>query len=159
MVKPIAPGRYVVQFTIGEADRERLQYALELMSHRNPKGSLAFLNRVALELLIEQLEKDKFAATDDPAPAGAHWSETRHVPAAVKRAVWERDGGACTYVSPTGRRCGSRWFVEYDHILEFARGGVATVESIRLRCWAHNQLGAEDTYGAEFMEEKRRAAS
>jgi len=98
-VKPIAPGRYVVQFTIGEADHERLQYALQLMSHRNPKGNLSFLNLTALEMLIEQLEKEKFGSTDSPRGIEAA-STGRHIPASVCRAVWERDGGRCTWVSP-----------------------------------------------------------
>jgi hypothetical protein len=36
-----------------------------------------------------------------------------------------------------------------------ARGGAATVENLRLRCRAHNQLEAERMFGAGFMEEKR----
>jgi hypothetical protein len=40
-VTPLAPGRHRVQFTIDDADLERLQYALQLLSHRNPQGSLA----------------------------------------------------------------------------------------------------------------------
>ena len=157
MVKPIAPGRYVVQFTIDEDDYERLEYALQLMSHRNPRGSLAFLNRVALELLIAELENEKLGATDDPRD-GEGTSSGRHIPRAVRRAVWKRDGGACTYVSPTGRRCGSRWMLEFDHIHEFARGGEATVDNVRVLCRAHNQLEAEHTYGEAFMESKRRAS-
>ena len=43
--------------------------------------------------------------------------------------------------------------------MEFARGGEATVEGIRLRCRPHNQLQAERTFGAEFMRHKRIAAS
>jgi hypothetical protein len=53
--------------------------------------------------------------------------------------------------------------MEFDHIQEVARGGRATANSIRLRCRAHNQFGAECTFGKEFMrnkrEESRRAAA
>ena len=153
-VKPLAPGRHLVQFTIGDADLERLQYALQLMSHRNPKGNLAFLNRNAIEALIEDLEKEKFGGADDPreldtAPSG------RYIPRAVRRAVVKRDGWQCGYVSPAGRRCESRWLLQFDHILEVARGGKSTAGEVRLLCWAHNQYAAECTFGAGFMEEKR----
>ena len=47
---------------------------------------------------------------------------------------------------------------ENDHILEYARGGEATFGNIRLRCRAHNRLGAERTYGAGFMERKQAQA-
>ena len=154
-IKPLAPGRYLVQFTVTEPEHERLQYALQLMSHRNPRGSLAFLNRQALELLIEELEQEKFAATDEPREGNGS-SSGRHIPSAVKRKVWERDGGRCTFVSPAGRRCESRWMLEFDHIREFARGGEATADNLRLLCRCHNQYAAECSYGAEFMEAKRR---
>ena len=42
---------------------------------------------------------------------------------------------------------------------EVARGGAATVSTIRLRCRAHNQYAAECTFGAEFMSRKREAAA
>jgi hypothetical protein len=153
-VKPIAPGRHLVQFTIGDDELERLQYALQLMSHRNPKGNLAFLNRAALELLIEEVEKEKFGATDEPRETEGSASG-RYIPRSVRRQVWERDGGCCTFVSPTGRRCGSRWMLEFDHVQEFALGGEATVDNVRLLCRTHNQYAAECSYGAGFMEEKR----
>jgi len=157
-VRPLAPGRYLVQFTVTEDQHERLQYALQLMSHRNPTGNLAFLHRTALESLIEELEQEKFGATDDPRDGEGH-SSGRHVPEAVKREVWKRDGGRCAFVSAAGRRCESRWQIEYDHELAFARGGEATVDNIRLLCRAHNQYAAECTYGAGFMKEKRARGS
>lgn len=36
-VKPIARDLYQVQYAINDPEQERLQYALQLMSHRNPK--------------------------------------------------------------------------------------------------------------------------
>jgi hypothetical protein len=156
-VKPLAPGRHLVQFTIGDADLERLQYALQLLSHRNPQGHLAFLNRVALDLLIGELENQKLGMTDEPrdvppSPSG------RSIPRAVRRQVVERDGWQCGYVSPAGRRCESRWMLEFDHIHEFARGGESTADNVRLLCRAHNQYAAECTYGTGFMEAKRQEA-
>ena len=41
---------------------------------------------------------------------------------------------------------------------EFARGGQATVDNLRLRCPGHNQHTAEQTYGAGFMKQKREEA-
>src|SRR5207247_6761231 len=89
---------------------------------------------------------------DRPSP------DPRHVPAHVKRAVWERDGGQCTFTSDSGRRCPARTRLEFDHVEAVARGGRASVAGIRLRCRAHNQYGAECTFGAEFMRRKREAA-
>ena len=55
-------------------------------------------------------------------------------PAAVRREVWRRDEGCCSYVDPhSGRRCGSRYRLEIDHIVPFALGGGAEPGDLRLR--------------------------
>lgn len=155
-VKPMSPGQYLVQYGANEWQHERLEYARQLMSHRNPTGNLNMLHVAALELFIERLEKEKFGATNSPRGVVAA-SSGRHIPLSVCRAVWERDGGQCTWVSPSGRRCESKWMVEFHHDLEFARGGEPTEPNVRLLCWGHNQYEAECSYGREFMERKRAA--
>ena len=82
----------------------------------------------------------------------------RYIPADVKRSVWERDGGQCTFASEAGRRCPARTRLELDHIDPVARGGEATAHNLRLRCRGHNQYEAECTFGTVFMSGKRRAA-
>ena len=110
----------------------------------------------ALDALIEKLERRKFAATSRPRQARRRASDDpRHIPAAVKRAVWERDHGRCTFVSEQGERCPAHSRLEFDHADPVARGGGATVGNLRLRCRAHNQYAAERMFGAEFMKEKR----
>ena len=153
-VKPASPGQYLVQYGISGYQEERLEYARQLMSHRNPTGNLNMLHMEGLELLIELLEKEIFGKTDQPHAVQCS-SDGHYIPASVRRAVWERDGGRCTYVSPSGRRCESRWRLQFDHIVEFARGGKSTVENVRLLCACHNQYAAECTFGREFMERKR----
>jgi 5-methylcytosine-specific restriction endonuclease McrA len=155
-MKPIAPNCYEVRYTIDDAERERLNYLLQLLSHQNPRGSLSHLHRISRELLIDELENQKLGETDDPRPSSIS-PDGRYIPRHVRREVWKRDGGACTWVSPTGRRCGSRWLVEFDHIQAFALGGEPTVENVRLLCRTHNQLEADRAFGVEFMEEKRAA--
>ena len=64
----------------------------------------------------------------------------RSIPAAVKREVWRRDSGCCTYVDRhTGRRCGSRFLLEMDHVVPVALGGGAEPKNLRLRCAAHHR--------------------
>ena len=74
-------------------------------------------------------------------PAAKPRASSRAIPAAVKRQVWRRDGGRCTYVDrETGRRCNSRHLIEIDHILPYALGGGANPENLRLACRAHHRL-------------------
>ena len=66
---------------------------------------------------------------------------SRYIPAPVRREVWRRDGGCCSYVDPhSGRRCGSRFLLELDHIVPFALGGSAEPGNLRLRCSAHHRF-------------------
>ena len=68
-------------------------------------------------------------------------SRSRYIPAAVRREVWRRDQGCCSYVDRhSGRRCGSRYRLEIDHIVPFALGGASEVFNLRLHCGAHHRL-------------------
>src|SRR5258706_5923202 len=157
-VTPVAPERFDLHLTVGRGTRDKLQRAQELLGHALPSGDLAQVLDRALDALIERLEKRKFAATSRPGRSARPSANPRHIPAQIKRAVWARDGGQCTFVSESGHRCQARKLIEFDHVEPVARGGTATVAGIRLRCRAHNQYAAERAFGAGFMREKREAA-
>jgi len=159
VVKPVAPGRFTVQFTMGQSAHDKLQYVQELLSHELPSGDLEQVFEQALDALIPKLETRKFAAAATPRMGPRRPTKSlRHIPAEVMRAVWERDQGQCTFVSESGHRCQARKFIEFDHVQEVARGGEASIGGIRLLCHAHNQHQAERTFGAELMRHKRIAA-
>jgi len=147
VIAPLTPERYKVQFTASEAVQAKLRHAQDLLRHRIPNGDIAMVFELALNALVEQLEKQKFAATDRPRAGGGVSPDTRIIPAAVKRAVWQRDGGRCAFVAPNGRRCSETGCLEFHHVVAFALGGQATVENIALRCRAHNQFEARLEFG------------
>jgi len=160
VMQPIAPQRFALQVTIDEELHEDLRYAQDLLSHDLPTADVAAVLKMAVKALVTQLEKRRFAATDKPRTGQPRPnSGSRKIPADIRRAVWKRDGGRCAYVSEDGHRCSERRFIEFDHELEVARGGEASVANVRLLCHAHNQLEAERTFGAEFMRHKRIAAA
>jgi hypothetical protein len=72
---------------------------------------------------------------------------SRHIPTAVKRAVWWRDAGQCAFVADNGRRCAARAFLELHHIQPYAMDGPPTVGNISLRCRRHNRYEAELAFG------------
>jgi hypothetical protein len=84
----------------------------------------------------------------------ARLPNSRYVPRQVLREVFARDAGQCTFVSPEGRRCCAREFLEVHHHEPFARGGEASVDNLRLSCRAHNQYLAELDFGRGYMREK-----
>jgi hypothetical protein len=69
------------------------------------------------------------------------------IPAAVKRAVWERDGDHCTWPLDGGGCCGSTHRLELDHIIPWAEWGPSTVENLRVVCGRHNALAARKAFG------------
>jgi len=84
---------------------------------------------------------------------------SRHIPAAVRRAVHERDGGRCAYRDKYGRRCAKRHDIEFHHKPPFARGGDHSPANLALMCRAHNTLLAEQDYGQDVMARFRAATS
>ena len=59
---------------------------------------------------------------------------SRRVPDAIKRFVYERDGGRCTFVDEDGRRCAETGGVEIDHQDGFASTRRHDPERMRLLC-------------------------
>jgi len=158
-VVPLAPQRYKVQFTASAATCDKLRRAQELLRHQIPNGDLAAVVDLALDLLVGSLEKKKFGATDRPRRSGAVApASSRHIPAEVKRAVWQRDRGGCTFVSPSGEHCMERGQLEFDHIRPHADGGRATVDNVRLLCRRHNQHEAQQFFGSWRAEGERDAS-
>ncbi len=155
--RPLAPGRYALEVTLGKETQDKLVRAQALLRHRNPGGGLAEVIDRALDALLEKLEKQKFGKTDRPRKAKARGADAdaRYVPAEVQRAVHERDGEQCTFESDDGVRCTERGFIELDHRTAVALGGKPTVEGIRVLCRAHNQYEAERQLGADLVREKR----
>ena len=72
---------------------------------------------------------------------------SRSIPAKLKHAVWQRDGGKCT-------QCRSRRNLNLDHVVPFAVQGPTTVENLRILCFHCNQRAAIKKFGLAFMCEK-----
>ena len=137
--EPLGQERYHVQFTADREVHEQLQELRALMRHQVPDGDVGKILSRAVGLLLKHVRRRKFAETSAPkAPASRSDRTTRHIPAGIRRAVWKRDGGRCTYVSAGGRRCGAREFLEFDHAEAWAHSRRHQLEAITLRCRAHN---------------------
>jgi 5-methylcytosine-specific restriction endonuclease McrA len=158
--------RYVVRFTADERVHAQLQELRSLLRHSIPDGDVGKILERAIGALLEQVRKQKIGACDSPRSVENSSERSsrvktpakRNSPVAIRRAVWARDDGRCTYRSKDGRSCGSREAVEFHHRVPWARCREHTIDNISLRCRAHNQYEARLDFGEAHMARFRRDA-
>jgi hypothetical protein len=150
-VAPLAPERYKVQFTVDRNTYDKLRRVQDLLRHQIPNGDPAAIFDRALTMLLEELERKRLAATTRPRAVELTHTHGRHVPAAVRRAVWARDEGRCRFQGPAGR-CTETGMLEFHHLVPYASGGPTTAENLELRCAAHNRYEAERCFGLFVRE-------
>lgn len=154
-VMPLSLERVRIGFDAALALMTLIERAQRVLRHKYPEGRLEDVLRDALETLIERKDPQKRLGLKDgenggePAPSMeprflAAWRGGRYIPARVKRAVWQRDEGRCTWRFDDGRPCGSRDALEFDHVRPFAKGGRSDdARNVRLLCRLHNRMAAE----------------
>jgi 5-methylcytosine-specific restriction endonuclease McrA len=132
------------------------------MGSKGRDGDLATVIEEAVTEKLERLEARRVGRTKAPRKGlgkAIASSSSRHIPAAIQRAVRERDGDRCRYLDTQGRRCKERHWLQFHHRHPFGLGGEHSAENIRLMCRAHNAYLAECDYGTEAMARHRRAHS
>jgi hypothetical protein len=120
-VTPLSPDRYKLQLTISGDTLEKPRLAKDMLSHAVPSGDDAAVLDRALTALLVDLAKKKFADTRPRKSRGC--ADENDISAAVKRVVYLRDRGRCTYVGPSGHRCEERRFIQFHHLDARSRGG------------------------------------
>ena len=146
-------------------DREKFEHKKKL-SVKNAAVKNAAAKDTAIKIAAEKCA--------DPSKA------SRYIPAALRRAVAQRDGYRCSYVpgvaaidcvdgvdvndanvndagkmangNSEAKRCEAIHRLEFDHVKPRAHGGQNTVDNLRLLCRAHNNLAAKDVMGKQFIE-------
>jgi 5-methylcytosine-specific restriction endonuclease McrA len=146
------PSRVRLAFTADDEFLVMLEQARSLRRHKFPSGRMEEILKEALVVLLDKVDPSRRALRrrkrSPIAVVQSGGNPSRRIPAAVKAEVWKRDGGRCAYEAPDGRRCESRSFLEYDHILPWALGGQSDcVGNIRLLCRPHNQRLARRQFG------------
>ena len=170
----------VLRVTVSRAFVEELAQVRAALSHKHPGGSFEDVVREGFRLILKEHARRTGAPAraasearppeparppeETPTPAtvpsveGApprHPAAPRltrpHVHASLRRAVWRRDGGQCTFRALDGTRCAARHRLEIDHVTPVTWSGPTTLENLRLLCRAHNQHNARLTLGAALM--------
>jgi len=161
-LEPLSEDRFGVHFTANREFKHLLDEVRALASHRLPNGDLLSVMMKGLEAYRRELLRERYGvgrkarrtkrvSVDPSELASRLMKRSRHVPAAVARAVYLRDGGCCSFCSADGRRCAATRFLELDHVVPWAAQGESSVENLRLRCRAHNQQGARGHFGGDHV--------
>jgi 5-methylcytosine-specific restriction endonuclease McrA len=165
-MSPVSVDRVRVGFDAASVVGQMIERVRQILRHKYPDGRLEDLIREALEAYLdrkdpqrrlEMKEAKAECVAEAPMPEDNQrlptrflraWAAGRYIPAKVKSAVWARDDGRCAWRDGDGTLCGSKDWIEYDHLRPFAKGGRSDdPRNIRLLCRVHNQAAAEAEFG------------
>jgi hypothetical protein len=154
--EPLTSDLSRLHVTVSRRFLEKLEAARAALSHALPLASAEDILEAGLDLVLERHAKRKglvqkprqqTSQKENPTSAGSH------IPAAVKREVWKRDGGRCQWPVESGGVCGSTLRVQFGHKKARALGGRPTADNLHLLCAFHNDLDARQTFGDEKMNQ------
>ena len=182
--EPLTADLRRLHVTVSRRLLAKLDAAREGLSHAIPGATAEQVLEAALDLLlakqarargqvkkpratVEEHAMAEVVASESPADGLPTAAEPRHrrtgareaIPAAVRRAVWERDQGRCTWPLDAGGCCGSTHRLELDHVDPWAKGGESTAGNLRVVCGAHNRLAARQAFGARTAGRYARSAA
>src|SRR5882762_8277239 len=85
VLAPLTEETFKVQFTASRAFRDKLRQAQDLLRHRVPDGDMAAVLERALDLLMEDVKKERFAVGRKVRQAPKEEvGSSRHIPDAIK---------------------------------------------------------------------------
>lgn len=149
-VQPLTADRSRVHLTVSKRLLRKLEAAQDAFSHLIPRATPAEILEAGLDLLLEQAAK-RTGLVDKPQKK-VRPAKADHIPAHVRREVWNRDGGRCQYPLASGGICGARRHLELDHVHPKSLGGASTADNLRIVRKPHNDLAARLILGDGLMD-------
>ena len=150
-----------IKFTLNKNAYENIERLKHLLSHKNPNMSYQELFSILAEMglkkydprqklkkkeksgQINRTKKGQFiqkVQVKNNKQSGLCYTSSRYIPARIRRLIWARDYGECSYICPeTKKKCGSKHLLQIDHIHPYSLGGSSGTGNLRLLCAGHNQ--------------------
>ena len=156
IVRPQKDESVRLEITFTKDEFEELNKAKSLMSHIVHNGSWAeVISVMARKFNESKLGKSsgslrpplgsateavgsKSKTVSAPSPI----TKRPHISVHLKRKLYADAQGCCQYQSPDGKRCGSKFQVQIDHVTPVTWGGKSSAENLRLLCRTPNLLAA-----------------
>jgi len=162
-VEPLDGELSRLHFTVSRRFLAKLEATRDALSHSQAGASAEELLEACMDAVLAQYARRRglvakprgmasvptpsHASREAPSPP----TPSRAIPAAVKRAAWQRAGGRCEWPLEGGGVCGSTCRLEFDHVNPVARGGASTLDNIKVHCRPHNQHAARLVFGDDWM--------
>jgi hypothetical protein len=155
-----------LQVTVCNKLLDKIEKLKALISHENLNPSYNEILHLALDAAIEKVEKKKGVnnkeisisiakngkktqqdlnvpttiTTKDAAASTRSFSikSSRYISRQVKRMVAKRSNSQCEYINHDGKRCLSKFHMQFDHIIAFSKNGGAELGNIQHLCRVHN---------------------
>ena len=152
-IRELGNGKTEIKIILDQEGLKNLETLKHLLSHQNPNLSygelVLFLSKLGLKKydLRQKSLKKASAQTLMRQPLQKQKLMTRYIPINIRRKVWQRDEGCCSYRDfKTNRKCGSKHLLQVDHIQPFALGGKHEIQNLRLLCANHNKRRSQQTF-------------
>lgn len=150
-----APQRVHFSFTSDERLLADVERAKDLLRNKHPDPDFEVVFREGVRMMLGLIDPDKRSVKARQSVPSPGQPRSRTAPGWVKRAVWRRDGGHCSFRGDTGRLCRSTAGLQYDHIVPWALGGRSDdPANIRLLCRTHNQLEPRRSFGDDAVDRR-----
>jgi hypothetical protein len=121
---------------------KRIEEQKAKFSHQMPSGRMEDLIKILIRLANRQPEPRKRVTIQ---------TRSRNIPSEVKREMEKSRHNGCTHVDKvTGQRCGSKHFLQMDHIHEYSQGGSNEVENLNWLCGFHNRYRFETSRSVSY---------
>jgi hypothetical protein len=138
-VKPVAKNQNLIQCYVDDETLAQIEDLKARYSHQMPSGKMSDL----LKILVRNAHRQP-----KPRKRVTIKTRSRHIPAEVKREMEKTRHLGCDHVDPeTGERCGSKHFLQMDHIHEYSQGGLNELHNLHWLCGFHNRHRFETRSG------------
>jgi hypothetical protein len=139
---------------------KKIETVKALISHENIDPTYNELLHMAFDAVLEKKEKakgfrkmkslaiaptttEKMTQGNSVKSESSENENSRYIRREVKRHVLERANQACEYTHPNGKKCGSRFQLQFDHIQAFCKGGTSDLKNIQVLCRVHNSYKSD----------------
>ncbi len=124
-----------------ERKKDELQKASSLMNTPNPPvfsrekmAAHSFHSMAASTNLLNEQELGPTEVSTHSNSVG----NSRYISRGIKKIIFRRSQNCCEFVHANGKKCGSKFQPQFDHIKAFSRGGSSSLDNIQLLCRVHN---------------------